>query len=152
MSFVVSSTLQTLMTTYVQDVWGNVPGVTGAVVVFKEPIKNIISIPAVNLFGYENEAANVQEITYTPVSQTFGAQVIYQNQSKGNNPFFDDKIRLENNSIYLRCQQNCRDYIKNGAKTINIQADNKIWNLQEGEQIQNFLNLKFYFFEIKATN
>ncbi len=152
MLFSVPTIVQDLMTGYVDSVWRGVQGVTGQVIIYKEPIKNIIINPSVNIFGYENESSSKEEITYIPVSQIFGGQAIYPRKQKGNNPYFDDKFRLENNSVYLRCKQDCRDYIKNGEKTVNLQLDGKYWNLGEGEQIQNFMNLKYYYFEIIATN
>jgi hypothetical protein len=50
------------------------------IVIFKEPIQNIISSPSNPLFGFGGEQTSNTEITYTPVSGLFKGQIIYNNK------------------------------------------------------------------------
>jgi hypothetical protein len=152
MAFSIPASVQAIMTGAIDDVWRGTPGLLAEVTVYKEPIQNIIYAPENNLFGYGNEQANNNQVTLTPVYNTFSGQIVYPTKPKGQNEYFDRKIQLEPNKVYLRCRQDLRDYIENGEKTVNLQADSKTWNLVGNYQEQNFLNLKFYYFEIEATN
>ncbi len=123
------------------------------ITIYKEPIKNIIVSPQNPLFGYgdDTQSSNT-EITYTPVSGIYSGQVLYPFKNRGGSSSFDNRIILESNSTYLKFQENAANYINNGEKTEKLEFDGKSWNIEPGEQIQTFLGLQFYYFEVKATN
>lgn len=152
MAFSVPDSIKLLMTGIVSEVWSNTPGVTGLVTIYKESIQNVVSAPQNPLYGYGENSSN-QEIVFETQSQNFAGQILYPNKPRGaNNYYFDNKLKLDPNSTYLRARQDVFDYINNGVKTEKIEADGKTWNYKDKTQIQNFLGLTFYFFELEATN
>ena len=153
MAFSIPISVQTLMTGIVQSVWENSPGLLAPVTIHKEPLQIIVSSPQNLLFGYGDASTSNQEISYTQVNQTFSGQIIYPQKPRGSSTsYFDNKVALDPNAVYLRAKQDVFDYIHDGRKIEKIEADDKTWNYQGKTQIQNFLNLKFFYFEIKATN
>ncbi len=125
------------------------------IVIHKEPIQNIVSAPTNPLYGYgmEPQTTNSQ-ITYTPVYDTFSGLMIYPFKAKNETVgMFDNKLQFNPNSIYIKVSQDGRDYIKTGGKIEKIEADGESWNLVDGykAQQQNYLGLKFYYFEVKGT-
>jgi hypothetical protein len=153
MAFSIPLSLQAIMTGIVQSVWENTPGLITSVIIHKEPLQTIISNPQ-NLFpGYGDSTTSNQEISYTPVNRTFSGQVIYPQKERGSrNIYLDDKIQLDPNKTYLRAKEDVNNYLRDGRKTEKIEVDGKVWNYDGMRQEQNFLNLKFFYFEITATN
>jgi hypothetical protein len=153
MSFAISDYTKNLMTGIVFQVWNTTDGLLAPVTIYKEPIQTVVSAPSNLLYGYSTDQTQNSEVTYTPVYQTFSGQVLYPKKPKGGNmAYFDEKFQLETNKTYLRAQQDVFDYINNGQKTEKITVDGKSWNYKGNTQQQNFLNLKFFYFEIEATN
>lgn len=147
---------QSIIDTRTGDVYSQFLFFSRPITIHKEPIQNIVSAPSNPLFGYEGDSqSTINEITYTPVYNTFSGLMVYPFKSKSNIfGSFDNKIMLNPNSIYIKLTQDGRDYIKTGGKIEKIEADGETWNLVEGykAQQQNFLGLKFYYFEVKGTN
>ena len=153
MAFSIPVAVQTIMSGIVQDVWMGTPGLLAPVIIHKEPLQVIVSNPQNLLFGYGESPTSAQEITYTAINETFSGQIVYPQKPRGSNTaYFDNKVALEPNAVYLRAKQDVFDYINDGRKVEKIEADDKVWNYKNKTQIQNFLNLKFYYFEIEATN
>jgi hypothetical protein len=144
------------MTGYVSDIWLGVDGLLAPVTIYKTPLEVINSAPTNLLYGYSDTSQTTNEqIFLTPVYQTFSGQIIYPKRPRGgnNNAYFDNKLSLDPNSTYLRSKgEEIYNYINDGQKVEKIEADGKSWNYTNVTQQQNFLNLRFYYFEIKATN
>lgn len=123
------------------------------ITIYKEPVKTIINNPSNILVGYQDNSATNQEITYTPVYQTFSGRLISQFKSKGQGTtLFDGKVNLDPNSIYIKVRKDAKDYINNGIKTELIKIDDTSYKLNDISQTQNYYGLKFYYYEIEATN
>lgn len=123
------------------------------IVIFKEPTQTITPITSNVLFGYEETSVANNAVSYTPVSGIFSGQILYALRSRKDNPrTIDNKIILNPNSTYIKVKRDARDYIKNGTKTEAVSFDDTIWNIESSEQVQDFLGLRFYYFELKATN
>lgn len=122
------------------------------IVIFKEPIQTINQSTSNVLFGYE-EASNINSISYSPVSGIYSGQILYAYRSrKEGQKTIDNKVILNPNSTYIKVKEDARNYIKNGTKTEALYFDDAMWNIEGSEQIQNYLGLKFYYFEVKGTN
>ncbi len=122
-----------------------------SIIIFKEPIQTINTSSNV-LFGYEETSAS-DSVTFTPVSGTYYAQILYPRVSRNNSArTIDNKIILNPNSTYIKVKRDARDYIKNGTKTEALSFDDALWNIEGSEQVQNYLGLQFYYFEVKGTS
>lgn len=123
------------------------------ITIYKEPIKNIISQPSNPLYGYNfDDQSTNQEVTYTSQSQVVSGLIIHNFKSKNQqNQYIDNKIALAEGKSYVKLKQDGFDYIKNGQNTQKIECDNATYNVTEKWQPQNFLGLKFYYFEIEQT-
>lgn len=125
------------------------------VTIHQEPIQNVISEPENFIFGYSADSQTTDsQITYTPVYDVFSGLIIYPFKAKSQSlGMFDNKLQLNPNNIYLKVRKDARDYIKTGGKVEKIEADEETWNLVEGFKVQqqNYLGLKFYYFEVKGT-
>ena len=153
MAFSIPVALQSVMTGIVYDVWMGTDGLLAPVTIHKEPIQNIISNPQNLLPGYGDSSTSSQEVTYIAVNQTFSGQIIYPQKARGGRDvYFDNKIQLDKNKTYLRARDDVYNYLNDGRKVEKIEVDGKTWNYAGTTQQQNFLNLKFYYFEISATN
>jgi hypothetical protein len=123
------------------------------IVIFKEPTQTINQTSANPLVGYEETSIQNSDVSYTPVSGIYSGQVIYARLTRQDNPrTIDNKIILNPNSTYIKVKRDARNYIKNGTKTEAISFDDTLWNIEGSEQVQDYLGLQFYYFELKATN
>ncbi len=122
------------------------------IIINKRPIE-VINNPATTILpGYGEASTPITDVTYIPVSGIFPAIIISPHKANIKPDFIiDAKILLNVNSTYIKVKQDCRDYIRNGH-TESIQFDNNYYNVVSIEQLQNFLGLKFYYFELKQTN
>lgn len=154
-SFAISDTLRNTLTGAVYEVYNNTLGVLSPITIHKEPIKTVISSPNSPLYGYGDDAQSTnEEITYTAVNSIFSGQIITPNspKSRGNQAYFDSKLALDPNSAYLRtANKNVYNYLFDGRKTEKIEAEGVTYNFKNKFQVQNFLSLEFYFFELEAT-
>lgn len=124
--------------------------------IYKEPAQTINSEPTSLLYGYPPDSqSNNTQITYNSESQIFSGLIIYPFKNRNNqNQMFDNKIILNNNSTYVKLTREGKDYIQNGTKNEKIEFDGQTWNFNDSMkyQTQTFLNLQFYYFEVKGTN
>jgi hypothetical protein len=123
------------------------------IIINKEPIKTVVENTLAPLYGYGDTSSNTQ-VTYQPVSGTFSGWILYERGQFGQQSFIDDaklKIRLDPNKNYIKLKQDGRDFILNDGKVESIMFDQKIWNLTEDFEIQNYLGLQYYYFGVKGT-
>jgi len=122
------------------------------ITVNKEPAQIINQINTSPIYGYGEESSPINEITYSPVNSIFSGMILYNYRASEESYQVDTKLRLDPNKIYLKTDQICKNYIKDGRKTESIIADGNTFNLAGNEAVQNYLGLKFYYFELKQTN
>lgn len=126
------------------------------ITIYKEPIQNIISQPANPLYGYGVESQSTSsEITYTSVSAVHSGIIIYPFKNRNQqSQMFDNKMILNPNATYIKLKEDGKNYILNGQKNEKLEFDSQTWNFTEGNkfQVQTFLSMSFYYFEVKGTN
>lgn len=133
---------------YTGDLMRHFETFSNPVLIYKEAIKNIISIDNVGFEGY-HDSANVKNFTYTPITGQFPAIITYSPTYKGVE-IGDLNTVLENGEVLIKVQSDARDFLRNG-KTEKIQINENTFNMEGFESVKNYLGLKFYFFKLKAT-
>lgn len=119
------------------------------IVIYKQPTKTVITKNSSGPFGYPPDT-NPTSVTYTPVSGTYYARIIYGNQrdddvklpvAETKNPFEGAKIRV---------QLDCKNFIMSG-KTEKITFDDKTWNVDYGYSVRHYIDEIYYEFQLKET-
>lgn len=122
-------------------------------IIYKEPIKTIVSNVNDAIYGYGDAQAKNEEIILTPVYQSFSGRMIYPSKNQGNQSvLFNSKVNLNPNSSYIKMRPDAFEYLDNGIKTELIKCDGKSWNYTDVFQLQNYLGLRFYYAEMEGTN
>jgi len=122
-------------------------------IIYKEPIKTIVSNVNNSIYGYGDAQAANEEIILTPIYQSFSGRMIYPTRSYSSSAtLFNSKVNLNPNSTYIKMRPDAFKYLDNGIKTELIKCDGKSWNYTDKFQPQIYLGLQFYYAEIEGTN
>jgi hypothetical protein len=118
------------------------------IIVYKEPIKSRVSVPAASMvFGF-GESQEQDNFTYTEVTGVFPAVIRYQQQDID---FVGDlNSFISAGRVLVKVKPDCRDFINEG-KTEKFMLDNRTFYLDGDEKKQTFLDSEFYIFTLKAT-
>tara|TARA_R110002020_G_scaffold118339_1_gene270543 strand:- start:237 stop:674 length:438 start_codon:yes stop_codon:yes gene_type:complete len=118
-----------------------------AITINKEPKKTVSLSASQNIYaGY---SAPKEQVTYTPVSQTFNAIINY----KENQPLdYQDELKanIEKGDVRIKVEADCKDYIEKG-KTLSIDIAGKPFNVISSEGVRYFLSKTYYVFYLEAT-
>lgn len=116
------------------------------IVVFKEPIKNIVSVNDTPVFGYPTDQLP-ESVTYTPVSGIYKARIFYGSPDE-DIVSLNSEIKNPNTTARIRVRDAAKDYIEDG-KTERITFDNKSWNVQYGFVVKRYIDENFYEYMMK---
>lgn len=118
-------------------------------VIFKEPIKTIINSNDQVIAGYGN--LKEDSYTLTPVSGVYPAIIIYEYKTDSSDIFSNEtKTRVSKNSVRIKMEKDGADFILNG-KTENVIIDGQTYNDVSQYKVQDFLGLKYYYFNLSQT-
>ncbi len=118
------------------------------IIVYKEPIKNIVSFSE-PLAGYSNTSAE-STIEYTIVSGVYPAKIRHGRDQK-NTVTNDTKTKLPAGTVRILVEQDCNDFIKQG-RTESIVVDGLTFNQIDDEAPKDFLGKKYYVFMLNRTD
>lgn len=119
------------------------------VVINKEPIKNILTNED-NIAGY-SFGSNVNSYENIPVSGVFPAVIIYEYKSDNKDVFSQEtKTALVQNPCRIKVERDAADFILNG-KTENVLVDGQTYNVVSQYKVQDYLGLKYYYFNLSQT-
>lgn len=119
------------------------------ITIYKEPLKTISS-NSVNQYPGYNYSSVETNIQLTPVYQTFSGLIIKM-ANKTPQELYEVNKRIWKGDCKLKVQEDASNYILNG-KTEKIIADGKTWDVVSGPATQNFLELKYYYFDIQEVH
>lgn len=121
------------------------------IVIHKEPTQTVVSNLVNSYPGYKSSSVETN-ITYSPVNQTFSGLVVKMS-NKTPQELYEVNKRIWKGDARIKVEQSARDYILNG-KTIKITTDagTKSWDVIGGPSIQAFLNLYYYYFDLKEIH
>ncbi len=120
------------------------------IVVFKEPIKTVVSSSSDVYAGYGNSSEQ-QNVTLTPVSGIYSAIVKYNDDQKEGDPILNLNTTIPNGRARIKVAESGKVFIEAG-KTECIDLDGYKYNLASTARVQNFLGLKFYVYYLERTN
>lgn len=121
-----------------------------SIVVYKEPIKTIVSVTPSNfVYGFGDSQAE-DTYTYTEVTGVYPAVVRYGMQPQELTQNDDIKAFISAGEVTIKVRQDCRDFINLG-KTEKIVFDNRTFFLDSDEKKQTFLSSEFYIYKLKAA-
>jgi len=147
MSFLTPSQLTTLSGTFARHFSQFSSGISNFVTIYKEPLQTINNLNSQSIYGYSSDTTinSNSDISYTEVSQTFPAQILYSNDIKSL-PFPQMKTDISNSDIFIKVDEAGKNYIING-KTERAQINGQIYDLSSTYKVQNYFGLKFYYFK-----
>ena len=126
------------------------------ITIYKEPPQTIVSNPSNLLYGYSPESQTTNsEIALSSEFAIHSGLIIYPFKVRNQqSQMFDNKVVLNPNSTYIKLREAGKNYIMDGRTNEKLEFDSQTWNFTEANkfQVQNFLGLQFYYFEVKATN
>jgi hypothetical protein len=147
MSFLTPDQLTTLSGTFARHFSQFSSGINNYATIFKEPLQNINNLDSQSLFGYSSDTTvnSNSDITYTEVSRSVPAMIIYGNDIKSL-PFPQMKTDISSSDIFIKVDEAGKNYITNG-KTERAQINGQIYDLSSTYKVQNYFGLKFYYFK-----
>lgn len=124
---------------------------TRLITVFKEPIKTVVSLsntisPA---YGYD-DASQETNFTYTVQSGIYPSVIAYNNDQK-TNELEEAKNQVGQGRVRLKLEQDARDFIEDGRKTLRIEFDGKAYNTITFDAVHSFLGLKYFIYFVENT-
>jgi hypothetical protein len=118
--------------------------------VYREPTQVINNNSSLNLYGYPTDSLNTSDITYSINSGRFPVVALYSN-SISSKDFIELKFSLEENQIMAKVREDAKNYIQ-GGKVEYLVIDGQKFNIVSNvPRVQNYFNLKFYYFKLQAT-
>ena len=126
-------------------------GKTRLITVTKEPIKTVVSVsntisPA---YGYD-DASQETNFTYTVQSGIYPSVIAYNNDQK-TNELEEAKNQVGQGRVRLKLEQDARDFIEDGRKTLRIEFDGKAYNTITFDAVHSFLGLKYFIYFVENT-
>lgn len=113
------------------------------IIVNKEPIKTYSVVDQPN-FGY-GPVENT--ITYTPVSGSFAAIIIYP-KSQDKKFFGETRSYIPQGDVAIKVKPEAKNFIESG-KTENIVVNGVTYNNISDFRIQDYYGLQFYYYDLK---
>ena len=117
------------------------------ITVNKEPERTVTLTADQNIYaGY---GAPKEQVTYTPVSQSFTAIINY----KENQPLeYQDelKVMIEKGDVRIKVELDCKNYIDKG-KTESIDINGSLFNVISSDGARFFIGQTYYVYYLEAT-
>ena len=144
-SFLNSSQLDNLTGTFYRHWEQFSTGIGNTVTIYKEPIENISNSNSLNMYGYggENNGSKT-DITYTEVSKTIPAMIIYSKDIKSQS-FTQIRADITINELFIKVKEEDKNYIMDG-KTERALINGLYYDVNPDYNVQNYFGLKFYYF------
>lgn len=121
---------------------------SGAITIWKEPIKIFVSSDAPVYAGFGNESLEAN-YTFEQISGIYPAKISYA-ATATKQDLKDLAISIPDNGVRIKVKEDCKDFIENG-KTELIQIDGQSYNNASWVGTQNYLGLKYYFYHLQRT-
>lgn len=118
------------------------------VVVYKEPLEQILNSGISVMAGYESEVGGQEGSTFIPVSGVFPCVMV--GKSAKDRTYTDFRAEVNTNMVRIKVKENARNFINSG-KNLYFELDGKAYDQSSNEEVQNFLGLKFYIFSLTET-
>lgn len=119
------------------------------ITVFKEPTKVINNSSSLSLVGYTEDSINEEDITYIENYRLIPAMIMYP-ADEPSLSFPAIKGNLDLNEVMIKVDEEGALYIDTG-KTEKVIINDKTYNINDTNWVQNYFGLKFYYYKCVFT-
>ena len=118
------------------------------VTIVKEPTISVIDINASYIPGF-NLTSNVNNFIPEPESRTFPCLVDEKKADRNSQAIHTKQDALQ--FVYLKVQQDARDYIQDGRRNLHAVLNNRKYNIVSDEEVRHMLSRAYYVFKLEIT-
>lgn len=116
-------------------------------IVHREPKKTISNVNTSSYYGYDKNKSVSDNITLIPQSSVFPCIVRHKTDKQENQFIPESMIRVIDGDLRIKIETDAKNYIE--AETIkSIELDGQFFNLNSEPFSQNFLGLRFYYYDL----
>lgn len=116
-------------------------------IVHREPKKTISNVNTSSYYGYDRNKSASDNITLIPQSSVFPCIVRHKTDKQENQFIPESMIRVIDGDLRIKIEVDAKNYIE--AETIkSIELDGQFFNLNSEPFSQNFLGLRFYYYDL----
>ena len=119
-----------------------------SVTVHKEPQKNIISVDAHLLPGYEG-ASHPENIKYIPKNAAFKAIIKYNRKQDTETEAWAG-VTIPRGEVSIKVKEETRDYFNNG-RTLKVDFDNKSFKVASTDSVKDYFGMKMYVYYLEEV-
>lgn len=116
-------------------------------IVHREPKKVISDVSASSYYGYDRNKSNSDNITIIPQSSVFPCIVRHKTDKQENQFIPETMIRVVDGDLRIKIETSAKDYIES-EKVKSIELDGQFFNINSEAFSQNFLGLRFYYYDL----
>ena len=116
--------------------------------VHKEPQKNIVSIDAHLLPGYEG-ASHPDNIKYIPKNASYKAIIKYNRKQEQEAESWAGAL-IPQGEVSIKVKEETKNYINNG-RTIKIDFDGKSFKLVSTDSVKDYFGMKMYIYYLEEV-
>lgn len=120
------------------------------ITVHKEPKKTILNKVQTAYPGYGPQHSQSENITFTPVSQTFDAVIWYKQPVSQELELLATNTSIPQNQCRIKVAEAARNYIETG-KTEAIDVDSKRYNSIAADGRQVYCGQTYYYYLLEET-
>lgn len=116
-------------------------------IVHREPKKTISNVNTSSYYGYDKNKSVSDNVTLVPQSSVFPCIVRHKTDKQENQFIPESMIRVIDGDLRIKIETDAKNYIE--AETIkSIELDGQFFNLNSEPFSQNFLGLRFYYYDL----
>ena len=119
-----------------------------SITVHKEPQKNIVSVDAHLLPGYDG-ASNPGNVSYIPKNASYKAIIKY-NRKQGQEAEAWAGALIPQGEVSIKVKEDAKNYINKG-KTIKIEIDGKSFKLVSTDSVKDYFGMKMYIYYLEEV-
>ena len=119
-------------------------------IVHREPKKTISNINVTTYYGYDKNKSSSDNVTLVPQSGIFPCIVRHKTDKQENQFIPETMIRVIEGDVRIKVENSTKDYIQ--AETVkSIELDGQFFNIKSEPFSQNFLGLRFYYYDLNKV-
>lgn len=119
-------------------------------IIHRKPAETISNINASYQYGYGRSNSNESNITYTAQSGVYPCILRHKNDKQENQFIPEAMLTVIDGDVRIKVLSETKDYIEAEAAE-SFQIGDQFYEAQSEYFVQNFLGLKYYYYDLKKT-